>query len=166
MKLRRRGTAALAAVALLAAGCGIQPTGVVSAGPAPSVAGPRFDLLTLYFLLDGQLAPVQRPWPGTRTPEIALAQLFDGPSDEERKMGYTSLLPIGFDAKIEITAADGTPTVTVPFPLQKLQPDGMSQIACTTVAAVLSENQYVGSGGITLAGPGLTVHQVGCGIGG
>ncbi|WP_329063731.1 hypothetical protein [Amycolatopsis sp. NBC_01480] len=168
MKPRARTLTALitlAAVALPAAGCGVQPTGVIPAGPAPSVAGSRSELLTLYFLLDGQLAPVQRPWSGARTPEIALAQLFDGPNDEEQKIGYSSLLPTGVSPQFQLTSADGTPTVTVPYPLQKLPPDGMSQISCTTVAAVMSENQYVSSGGITLVGPQLTIHQVGCGIG-
>lgn len=170
MKLRARTQTALtvlitlAAVALPAAGCGVQPTGVIPAGPAPSVAGSRSELLTLYFLLDGRLAPVQRPWSGARTPEIALAQLFDGPDDEEQKAGYSTLLPTGVGVKIELTSADGTPTVAVPYPLQKLQPEGMSQISCTTVAALMAENQYVSTGGITLAGPGMTV-QLGCDAG-
>jgi hypothetical protein len=166
MKLRRRALTALAAVALLAAGCGVQPTGVIPAGPAPAVAGSRLGLLTLYFLLDGQLAPVQRPWPGTKTPEIALAQLFDGPNDEELKMGYGSLLPTGVSPQVGITSADGTPTVTVPYPLQKLNPDGLSQISCTTIAALTAEGQFVRTGGITVAGPDLTATQVGCGTGG
>jgi hypothetical protein len=165
MKLRRRATTALAAVALLAAGCGVQPTGVIPAGPAPAVAGSQFDLMTLYFLLDGQLAPVQRSWPGAKTPETALAQLFDGPSDEELKMGYGSLLPSGGSPKIGIASVDGTPTVTVPYAVQKLSTDGLSQIACTTIAAFTAEDQFIRTGGIAVIGPDRAATQVVCGTG-
>ncbi|MEV8612524.1 hypothetical protein AB0383_32080 [Amycolatopsis sp. NPDC051373] len=50
------------AVLLLVSACGIQPTVVVPAGPAPTAVGPgaRANQLTLYFLVDGQLAPVVR----------------------------------------------------------------------------------------------------------
>jgi hypothetical protein len=46
----------LVPLALLAAGCGVAPTGVIDAGPAPIISA-RSTLATVYLLREGKLAP-------------------------------------------------------------------------------------------------------------
>jgi hypothetical protein len=53
---RRPAVALLLALALAVAGCGVEPTAVVDAGPAPVISGVP-TLARIYLLRDGRLAP-------------------------------------------------------------------------------------------------------------
>jgi hypothetical protein len=107
---------ALAALLTMTA-CGVQPTGVVGAGPAPVIPDTRNGLvendLILYFLFDGQLHAVARPSSKPVSVGMAISELLNGPDDGERAKGATSLLP-PISAPVSVTLG-GTPTVTVPF---------------------------------------------------
>ena len=165
---RRALTALAAAVALLAAGCGVQDTGVIGAGRAPMMGtlGSTLGRLTLYFMLDGQLTPVQRPWgEGWASPTTAVQQLFEGPNPDELRAGYVSLLPTSHGLPVTVAMTGDSPTVVVPYPLQKLSPGGMNQIACTTVAALTAAGDLIQSGRVILSGPDMTNDQLVCGVG-
>lgn len=99
---------AVAAVALVATGCGIRPTSVpVDAGSAPSRAecapgGPSpaasaadgETLRTVYLVCGARLAPVPRSVPGDLTGTALaarlLAELERDPADEEERAGYST----------------------------------------------------------------------------
>lgn len=53
---RLRKAAPLAVLALLASGCGVEPTEIRSAGPAPVIRA-RSAIMTVYLLRDGRLTP-------------------------------------------------------------------------------------------------------------
>jgi hypothetical protein len=94
-RIAYRASIAIVAAAILAmttgpAGCGIQPTGIVSAGDPPFAAAPNTNNL-LYFVRDGKLTPVVRPGlPGH--PALAIEQL-SGPTKTERDQGISSEMP-------------------------------------------------------------------------
>ncbi|MEV5827138.1 hypothetical protein AB0L25_16315 [Spirillospora sp. NPDC052242] len=77
--------AALAAAALLIAGCGIRPTGIVTAGPEPR-AGGQADTITVYLVRDGKLAAVLRPGL-PELPFLPITQLAAPPTPQERAQG-------------------------------------------------------------------------------
>lgn len=109
--VRRLRRAALLAGLLLptAAACGIQPTGIVSLGPAPaaqlaSPAGP-FDTspgstqYVVFFYQNDRLAPAYRFTKGGVTERVVLESLISGPTQAEQSAGYTSAVPSGLAAK-------------------------------------------------------------------
>jgi hypothetical protein len=94
------GAALLPAVAA----CGIQPSGITSLGPVPTVpagaaqASPTTGDSTtfvLYFQQDGQWAAVRRATDGQPTESDVLQALVQGPTATEQKEGYVSALPTG-----------------------------------------------------------------------
>jgi hypothetical protein len=136
---RTRALAASAAV-VAAAGCGVRPTGVLSAGSMP-VADGRASTITVYLVNDHALYPAVRPGlPGH--PYLALAQLGVPVTSQERRMGlYTDVPPQ------EISVSQGGPpgmlTVWVDDPgPQGLRPGpgsrwprlALAQVACTAQA--------------------------------
>ncbi|MDT8914916.1 hypothetical protein [Amycolatopsis sp. PS_44_ISF1] len=168
--------AVLAVVALLTAACGIQPTGVVSAGIAPAMAGSGSadSNLALYFLRDGvQMAPVQRPWPSAKkTLDLALHLLFIGPNGNESERGYTSGLPREIGSSSVVRPGDGSVVVSLAYPVGELRDAGKNQIVCTTAAAVGSIDAHSGtampspfSGQITLIGSDGDKYESLCGLG-
>ncbi|MFI5613659.1 hypothetical protein [Amycolatopsis sp. NPDC051903] len=152
--------ATLTLLVLLAA-CGIQPTPVIPAGPAPQAAGPDADRqLTLYFAVDGSLTPVVRHWGSPVTPDLALAELFLGPTPAEQKTGLYSFLPTGTTpATVDTTATP--PTVTVPYSVKTIYL-GLDQIVCTTVAALSATGHPTDARGITVTTPDFTFGPTTC----
>ena len=145
---------ALAAL-LTTTACGVQPTGVVGAGPAPTIPDTRNGLvendLILYFLFDGQLHAVARPSSKPVSVGMAISELLNGPDDGERAKGVTSLLP-PISAPVSVTLG-GTPTVTVPFAIRGLPSLAVSQLACTAIAVSRSANCSAGINLVGLDGP-------------
>jgi hypothetical protein len=134
MKVRR--FAAVAALLAVTA-CGVQPTGVINAGEAPSIRDTRSSApagyVILYFLVDGRLTGMPRQVSGYVTAADALNQLLAGPTDEEVANGAQTLLPAASGARV---SGFSIPAVTVPFPVHKLPQLAISQLACTTLAVV------------------------------
>ncbi|MET9350928.1 hypothetical protein [Streptomyces termitum] len=165
MRLR---TVAVAALALLAAGCGIRTTSVpVDAGPAPSRvpcgvsedSGPAAGVPVRVFLVCGsQLEPVDRRSPQpedkasgdpVRTATALLAQLLADPSEAERQAGFTTAVR----APLAVAGGrKGDPEGTLRLSRQPedLVPEALSQLVCTFAES------SAGAGGHTvlLAGPG------------
>nr|WP_225956807.1 hypothetical protein [Amycolatopsis lexingtonensis] len=134
--------------------CGVKPTPVVGAGPAPTLRNPeggaRGAEVILYFVLDGRLTPVTRPIASSVGVNTTLSLLLGGPSYAETADGYTTMLP---PAGGEITLSpEPPPTITLPFPVQQLNPTAINQLVCTTFAALAAQSRYVIDNAIVLAG--------------
>ncbi|WP_410609866.1 hypothetical protein [Amycolatopsis sp. lyj-109] len=152
------------AVLLLVSACGIKPTPVVPAGPAPTLRNPasegRSADLILYFVLDDRVTPVARPAAGVVGVESALTMLLDGPSADERADGYTTALPRRSGT---ITVTPGLPTtITVPFPLRPLAGVGINQLVCTAFATLAAQGGYTTDGTVALAGPDVLLPYQTC----
>jgi hypothetical protein len=152
------------AVLLLVSACGVKPTPVVSAGPAPTLRDPasegRGTDLILYFVLADRVTPVVRPSAGVVGIESALTMLMDGPSADERAGGYTTELP-GWSGGI--TSTPGPPTtITVPFPLRPITGAGINQLVCTAFAALAAQGGYTVDGTIALVGPDIRLPYQTC----
>lgn len=97
-----------AALVPAAAACGIQPSGITSLGPEPTVpaaaaqptpSGAGSSTFVLYFELGGYWTPVNRPSDGAATEAEILQALVQGPTTAEQKQGYVSALPAGLSIK-------------------------------------------------------------------
>jgi hypothetical protein len=144
--------------------CGVKPTPVVPAGPAPTLRNPpssgnSADVI-LYFVIDGQVAPVARPT-GERTGvETALAMLLNGPTSAEAADGYGTTLPARTGP---ISQSPGPPTtITLPFPLEPLGTVSVNQLVCTAFAALAAQRTAFGEGTITLIGTDLQLPYRTC----
>ncbi|MBO2459550.1 hypothetical protein [Actinomadura violacea] len=86
--VRALAAAAAVAGAAASAGCGVRPTGVLSAGSLP-VAGGRAATIKIYLVKDGALFPTVRPGlPGR--PYLALEQLGVPVTAQERLAGLSN----------------------------------------------------------------------------
>lgn len=103
MTRKRLALAALATLALVAAGCGGKKAAqtttqattheltVTATVPSTAAAPVR---LRVYLLRDGKVAPVAREVPGTTAvAHAALVALGQGPTDDERSAGLSTALP-------------------------------------------------------------------------
>jgi len=152
------------AVLLLVSACGIKPTPVLEAGPAPTLRSPategRGTDVILYFVLNDRLSPVSRPGGWPVSVEATMTMLLDGPSADELAGGYTTALPRQSGA---ITLTPGSPPViNVPFPLQPLSSAGINQLVCTAFAALATRGGYATEASIGLAGPDIRLPYQMC----
>ncbi|MFG1642985.1 hypothetical protein ACGFMK_22060 [Amycolatopsis sp. NPDC049252] len=153
----------LAAVLLVSA-CGVKPTPVVAAGPAPTLRNPAADGrggdLVLYFVLDGRVAPVSRTTGAPASVTTALTTLLRGPSSAESSDGYATMLP---PESGPIGLSPGSPTViTFSFPLKRLTPIATNQLVCTALAALAAEGSYVDGGALSLGGSDVQLPSQTC----
>ncbi|MEU8117115.1 hypothetical protein AB0C21_00215 [Spirillospora sp. NPDC049024] len=157
MRRRRRVRALLAAASCAAlAGCGIRPTGIITAGDPP-MAQAHAAAITVYLVRGGEpgrggeLVPVTRPGlPGE--PNLAIEQLTVPPTERERLMGLRTEVherldaysvddvstPVGRRAQLVVRPADrktGT---------RKWSRTAMAQIACTgqTIQGIQNVNLW------------------------
>jgi hypothetical protein len=152
------------AVLLLVSACGVKPTPVVPAGPAPTLRNPatngRGSDLILYFVLDGRVAPVTRSTGAAVGVTASLSTLLDGPSYAEASDGYATMLP---SETGPIALNPGSPTViTFSFPLKQLTPIAINQLVCTAFAALAAEGSYAVDGAITLGGSDVELPSQTC----
>lgn len=133
--MRRLGIT-IAALCTAVAGCGIQPTGVVSAGDPPKPSAPA-STVVIYLVSGTDLVQVRRAAvPGN--PEFALDQLVAGPTPAERQSGITTQVP----GNVSITYFRGVrPVLLIGGPDRQLANDGLkwprlgqAQLACTVEA--------------------------------
>ncbi|EOD65212.1 hypothetical protein [Amycolatopsis vancoresmycina] len=152
------------AVLLLVSACGIKPTPVLGAGPAPTLRnpvddGPGMDV-TLYFVRDGRVAPVTRPGGFPVTVQSTLAMLLAGPTSQEEADGYTTALP---QRPGGLTVSAGPPaTIDVSFPLRLVTGAGINQLVCTAFAALVLQGGNSVDGTIALAGPDVRLPYQTC----
>ncbi|MFA1539137.1 hypothetical protein [Actinomadura monticuli] len=139
---RPRWTRALPAVAACAvlAGCGIRPTGIISAGTGPA-AQAHADTITVYLVRGHRLLPVTRPGlPGQ--PNLAIGQLTVPPTGQERAIGLRTEVHGPLDAYkvVNMTGPVGHhPQMVVRSAGRRNVPKNWSriakaQIACTAQA--------------------------------
>jgi hypothetical protein len=146
---------AILAAATLAAGCGIQPTGVVPAGPGPQIRGTEGstppDLVALYFVADGRVIPVDRPAVGVTSPEAALTLLLKGPTADESVQGFTTFVPSEV-GRVHVYSGD-PPYLVLPFNARKLSGQAVNQLVCTAMAAYSATGTPMRSPGMNITGP-------------
>ncbi|GLY39079.1 hypothetical protein Amsp01_051030 [Amycolatopsis sp. NBRC 101858] len=152
-------------VLLLVSACGVKPTGVVPAGPAPTLrnttgSGRGTDVI-LYLVIDGRVAPVTRSTGGgSVSVETALSLLLAGPTSSEAADGYVSALP---RQTAPIALAPGPPTtISFPFPLKSIAAVGINQLVCTAVAALATDGQYSNDGTISISGTDVQLPYQTC----
>jgi hypothetical protein len=128
-----------AALALLLAGCGIQPTGVTDAGRAVTGVAPG---VTLYFVdADGRLQPQRRRTNRLGTISEALAILLSGPGDSGL---HTEITPgPELTAPVVVDPRPGLIRLMTPLADYEVTPRGIDQIVCTALGV------WVQSGGST-----------------
>ncbi|MEU6261919.1 hypothetical protein [Saccharopolyspora shandongensis] len=124
---------AMAAVLLVLAGCGVQPTGVVLAGKAPDgiARGP-----VLYFVTGepSQIRSVIRETGRLGTVTEALRLLAAGPTPAEGAAGLRTELPFLTTEQVSAGAPDdGIVTVQIPVPPSTLSELASTQLVCTAV---------------------------------
>jgi len=104
MNARLRFVASLAAVVMATSGCGREsgPTEIpeadlpfsLSRTPQVSPSPAEDESFTVFFVLEGKLAPVTREAPGDLTPvEATMRALLEGPTTEELARGINSEIP-------------------------------------------------------------------------
>ena len=127
----------LAALVLPAAsGCGIQPTGITSLGPAPAVSGGAAQRAlaqqvgssqyVLFFYQDGRLTPTYRNSDSTTNEETVLGAMLQGPTKEEAAQGMSTALPTGLIAVPRASGQADAYMVTQP-----LTTKAKAQFLCT-----------------------------------
>ncbi|MEU1588243.1 hypothetical protein [Micromonospora sp. NPDC005710] len=118
---------------LLATGCGVRPSAVITGRSA--VSGPSQGV-GLYLIGQGELVLVLRPMAPDLSPATALALLAAGPQDNERAQGLTSELPSGLDPVTVTPAADQSGlSVRISGPVRGLSANATDQIICTVADA-------------------------------
>ncbi|WIY01656.1 hypothetical protein QRX60_47875 [Amycolatopsis mongoliensis] len=154
----------LVVVLLMVSACGIKPTGVVPAGPAPTLRNPgssgRGTDVILYFVIDGRVAPVTRSTGSTVGVENALSMLLAGPTAGEAADGYATALPARSGP---IVLTPGPPAaITFSFPLRPIAAVGINQLACTAFAALAAQSSYSVDGTIALSGTDVQLPYQTC----
>jgi len=147
---RRHLLAWAALIALLTAGCGVRPSGVITGGPAPTepAGGVR-----LYFLAGSSLTPVLRPTRRPLWPAQTLALLQQGPTGDERAADLTSEVPLGLDPLTVTTDASGNVDVVVSADVTTLSAAAVDQIVCTVRDALSAAGPVTLTSGAATRGP-------------
>ncbi|MFD5428391.1 hypothetical protein [Streptomyces sp. NPDC127084] len=180
----RYAVAAVAPVALLLAGCGIQETDVIEAGGPATVQAfvdGGSDLLLFFRGPDGQLSPVIRSpssFLGTSTgfgPEYEQAQdttaltgksvleLFAGPDKHDKAAGLGTGLPQA-DPRGHLLVGpeqgSGEVEVVLPIALRGLDEIALRQLVCTIAYAQDSQGETA----VRLTGQDISMSPATCGI--
>ncbi|HEX6354446.1 hypothetical protein [Actinophytocola sp.] len=125
----------LAAMVVLLAGCGVQPSGVTDQGEPPTGVAPG---VTLYFVdARGELSPEPRGTDGLGTITEALALLLSGPGGSDLRTQITSTDV----TRVLVDTEPGLIQLRVPLATYEVTPLGIDQIVCTALGV------HVQSGG-------------------
>jgi hypothetical protein len=133
---RRRPLAWIALIAVLSAGCGVRPSGVITGGPAPTG---QAEGAILYFLANSSLIRMRRETPQHLPPTQILTMLQAGPSSDELAANLRSEVPTGLGPLTVTTDAAGNVDVAVTTDVRTLSTPAVDQIVCT-VRDALSTN--------------------------
>ncbi|MEU7971316.1 hypothetical protein AB0B48_04685 [Micromonospora sp. NPDC049089] len=151
---RQTGRALLAGgllLTLVAAGCGVRPSTVITGRPPVSGSAQG---AWLYLLARGELELVLRPVNTAPSPAAALSLLAAGPQANERAQGFTSDVPAGLDP-VTVTAGTGRTgdlTVRADIAARALSEQAVDQIICTTVAAAAQVSAATTNTTVTIVG--------------
>jgi hypothetical protein len=125
-----RAAGKLLAVLLAAgigAGCGVQPSGIITGRQAPTLPAAG---MPLYFMAHGHLTVVVHPVAPRPTPSGALTALAHGPTQGERALGYSSEVPRDLRLGTIRPGPAGT-TVGLSRDVATLSSTAVDQIVCT-----------------------------------
>ncbi|WP_131739730.1 hypothetical protein [Actinomadura roseirufa] len=130
------GAAVLPALLGAVAGCGVRPTGIISAGDKPIAEGNAAPL-TVYLLRGRRLTPVVRPGlPGH--PLLAVTQLGVPLTSAERRQGLHTEVPVDGRLQVRSEGRPGAITIYVrDMPPASRRPwtrAARAQVACTAEA--------------------------------
>ena len=120
-------------IAVLNAGCGVRPSGVITGRPAPTGAA---EGAVLYFLANSSLTMVRRSTRQHLSPTQTLALLQDGPNRDDRAANLTSEVPTGLDPVTVTIDASGNVDVVVSADVTTLSTTAIDQIVCTVREAL------------------------------
>jgi hypothetical protein len=167
----RSASLVLAALSALVS-CGVPATGVVEAGGPASGVVPT---IRIFLVMDGTLLAVPRRTVAPVDVESAVDVLLQGPSDAERAMGLTTLLPLPGRLPTAAPAAPPTDLATrVPEAAQtpdfvkvatrgdrvslelsaEVKDLAAAQLICTAVGAQRIADPGRKPGSVTVTGPG------------
>ncbi|OXM54735.1 hypothetical protein [Amycolatopsis alba] len=159
-----RKTLVLLVLAALVAACGVQPTGVVPAGPGPSIRNTEgmqmLGGVTLYFVSDGRVLPVTRPSEGSISAEGAITLLLKGPTDKEAAQGLTTFVPPEL-GRVKVYSGDPA-SLALPFSVRKLSDQAINQLICTVIAASAANGQTSHSRAVNVISPSENVLFQSC----
>ncbi|MBB5857331.1 hypothetical protein ACFQ05_30985 [Amycolatopsis umgeniensis] len=148
----------------LATACGVQPTGVVPAGPGPSIratSGPALvNGLTLYFVSEGRVIPVTRPSEGYISPEGAITLLLKGPTEREAAQGITTFVPPEL-GRVKVYPGDPA-SLALPFSVRILSDQAINQLVCTVITASTANSRTPHSPAVNVISPGENVLFQSC----
>jgi hypothetical protein len=154
---RRHLLAWVVLIAVLTAGCGVRPSGVITGGPAPTIAvldgRPPALGVALYFLADSSLTQVLRPTRQRLSPTQILALLQDGPNGDERAGDLTSEVPTGLGPVTVTTDVSGNVDVVVSVDVTTLSTTAVDQIVCTVRDALSTAAPITVTSGATTREP-------------
>jgi hypothetical protein len=119
------------AAALLVAGCGVPPSGVIEAGDPATGITPALDI---YFLSGGSLVPVPRQIPPGADVGTAVRLLFDGPFPPENGKLRTELPRLKIAPAVYVES-DGTVLIRLSEDVPPFTETAMEQLVCTADAA-------------------------------
>jgi hypothetical protein len=155
--LARRVLAAGLVSLVAVAGCGVQPSGVITGDDPPHGAVEPTTAITLYLVKNGRLTAVARPAGPPLSPADALTLLAAGPTATERAQGLATDVPPGASPFSVTANPAGHVVVTLSTPAGELSTLAVEQIVCT-VAATAPEIQAQ----VTLVGAGQRVGPRKC----
>lgn len=163
----RRAVCVLAAVALVATGCGVRPSGVIPGNEAPS--GPAYPPgrsgtaapgagqdVVLYFVRGGAVIPVSRSGPPPE-PAGLIGQLAAGPDGRSGAGGFTTEVPQSA-LPATVTTAGTSVRANLHSDVTTLSATAVDQIVCT----LLSDDSLAGLTTVVLSGGGRTLPAARC----
>ncbi|MFD8078463.1 hypothetical protein ACFV3E_38115 [Streptomyces sp. NPDC059718] len=152
------------AAGLTLAGCGVPPSDVIEAGApasgifsaAPEPAAPA--LVSLYFLLNGEPAPVGRKLADPSDVGAAVRSLFAGPAGSEADKVTTQLPHLAVAPEVTV-GKTGLVSVRLPEGITPLSHPAMLQLACTVshVGGASATLPSVSGGGGAPTSPSVSV---------
>jgi hypothetical protein len=133
--LTRRVLAAGLVSLVAVAGCGVQPSGVITGGAPPSGAVALTTTITLYLVKNGKLSAVtRRPGGHPLAPADRLALLAAGPTPKEKARGLTTDVPSEAGPLSVTTEPTGHLVVTLSTSASDLSRLAVEQIVCTAAS--------------------------------
>ena len=151
------GVLAASLVSLVAvAGCGVQPSDVITGDGPPSGAVEPTPTITLYLVRNGRLSVVTRPSDPPLSPADTLA-LLAAPTASEQAQGLTTEVPPGAGPFSVTAGTAGHLVVTPATPAGELSTLAVEQIACTAAATVPQSPAEV-----TVVGAGQGIARQDC----
>ena len=156
---RRRLTWLVVLLALVCAGCGVRPSGVIPGDQAPT--GPVYGV-TLYFARHNELIPTLRATTNQFTPIETITALASGPDPREQTDGMTTQVPPGIVAVSLAPDPSGNTFLTLNVNPNTLSTVAIGQLTCTATTAIANAGLSVNADTFFIAGQGAHIGPLRC----